>query len=306
MITATRKSKKSFNNFVLFLWARIRRIYPMYWFATGVQLILAMSGAIMLFGAIPFDDLPRHLLLLPPSGRPFLDVGWSLIFEMYFYIVFALLFFFVPGRLLYWLAAWIGAVAVISTLLTPAAHWLLQLMFSPFCFTFFCGTLAGMAPVRLGWNMAVLLSGAALALTAVLLALIYLDPGFLANGTWSRSLALGICFATLVYGVVNIEHHNGLWVPTFLIRLGDASYTLYLIHMPLILLVGSIWYAIAPGLFGLDVLRDSLWDNLFLILVAGLLSVSSTLWLHVHVEQPLLRLSRDPGRLILGRWRETR
>lgn len=79
-----------------FVFDRIRRIAPAYWLAT---LVLAFCTIVVpgLVPATPFDltSVVKSLFFVPsphPSGAgpfPFLTVGWTLIYEMMFYVVFA-------------------------------------------------------------------------------------------------------------------------------------------------------------------------------------------------------------------------
>lgn len=75
-----------------FLAKRLLRIVPLYWLAT--LLMFAMSGGLKR-GAIGFSELAMSLLFIPYRGstsgliRPMLGQGWTLNYEMFFYIIFA-------------------------------------------------------------------------------------------------------------------------------------------------------------------------------------------------------------------------
>lgn len=77
-----------------FLWRRIARIVPLYWLATAAALayhrVSATHGA-----HAGWADLLRSLAFIPYSGddgswHPILPGGWTLNYEMMFYMVFAL------------------------------------------------------------------------------------------------------------------------------------------------------------------------------------------------------------------------
>ena len=73
---------------------RFIRIVPMYWLCTLVVLI-AVGYKLGLLGLSTWittlaTDLPRSLIFLPSEKTPLLGVGWTLNFEIYFYLVFGL------------------------------------------------------------------------------------------------------------------------------------------------------------------------------------------------------------------------
>ena len=74
-----------------FLFHRITRIYPLYWLFTLLALAVLLARPDMLKRSFEAQELVRSVLLLPQDGLPLLMVGWTLIHEMYFYIVFSLL-----------------------------------------------------------------------------------------------------------------------------------------------------------------------------------------------------------------------
>jgi exopolysaccharide production protein ExoZ len=70
-----------------FLAKRFLRIVPMYWLCTLIRFgLLSFSS----WSANPplAADLPRSLLFVPSEELPILGVGWTLNFEVYFYLVF--------------------------------------------------------------------------------------------------------------------------------------------------------------------------------------------------------------------------
>lgn len=99
MSTITRGQFENFKNAFTFLFHRITRIYPLYWFYTIVFLVsLLISDVIQRKTSVkfPYDYLPAFLLL-PQNAPNILAVSWTLIYEIYFYFVMAVLLFF-PER----------------------------------------------------------------------------------------------------------------------------------------------------------------------------------------------------------------
>jgi exopolysaccharide production protein ExoZ len=79
-----------------FLRKRVQRIYPLYWFWTTVLLVLWLSGVALTSHHFPaasilcsYALLPFHLPVAIDPFHPLLTQGWTLSFEMLFYLVFA-------------------------------------------------------------------------------------------------------------------------------------------------------------------------------------------------------------------------
>ena len=70
---------------------RLKRIYPIYWVVSLLVLavFLVRPEFVNSHSAHPPDVL-ASFLLLPQAGLPLLAVGWTLTYEMYFYILFGL------------------------------------------------------------------------------------------------------------------------------------------------------------------------------------------------------------------------
>ena len=66
-------------------------------------------------------SITRSLLLLPQQGLPVLVVGWTMVHEIYFYLVFAL-FLLAPERGRPWLlGAWLTALAALPVMFPKVA-----------------------------------------------------------------------------------------------------------------------------------------------------------------------------------------
>jgi exopolysaccharide production protein ExoZ len=214
-----------------FLIKRVQRIVPLYWAVT----LATAALAVFVPGAFPHmqvtgEALAKSLAFIPyrdPEGliAPLVVPGWTLDFEMFFYLLFAggLL---APARLRPWLVA--GALALLVGLrpFVDPSNPLASTYTDPILLEFAAG-------VGLGWlwsNQRLPAARAGWALVALGLA------GFAAVGvagidvSMARPLWWGVPAFLLVCGAVAIERAGpvpDLWP---LRALGDASYSVYLIH----------------------------------------------------------------------------
>ena len=71
-----------------FLVRRFIRIYPLYWLALAAWVAFWVGNG----GVYPVGDVVRSALLVPDLSRPWIPVylpAWTLVFEVFFYAVFA-------------------------------------------------------------------------------------------------------------------------------------------------------------------------------------------------------------------------
>lgn len=98
-----------------------------------------------------------------------------------------------------------------------------------------------------------------------------------------RPLLWGLPAAMIVAGAISLEEAGHFKVPAALVRLGDASYAIYLCHMPVTALVGHALGVRPVGLF---------------VVVAVIASTAVGIAFHLMVEKPLIAACRAlPHRL---------
>lgn len=262
---------------------RISRIYPAYWLVL-VPLILA--GAIVPsvgLGVMPgLGQLLPNLFLVPMEDTPILQVSWTLQHEMLFYAVFAL------AILHRWiglgvLAMWFSACALSvfgQTMLFPAAF-----LFSPYNLIFLFGALAAVSFRHIGLNVARALFGMGL-LTFLLTGLndVYrvVEVSF-----GVRTVLFGMSSGVIITALAAMETAGSLKVPRSLRLVGDSSYMLYLVHMPLM----TAAVPVAKLMHLPEFLPPWIMALLF---VAG--STTASVIAHLVLERPLVRfVSRKFG-----------
>lgn len=215
-----------------FLGARLIRIYPVYWIYTSLVLaVFLVAPGIVNSSYAHAPSILKSYLLWPQDVGPLLSVGWTLIHEMYFYLVLAaLLAFAVPFR--YALVGWATIVAVGCYLLPqpPPDMPVITVLFSPLTMEFILGAAIGLL-IRSGFSSfarSTLAVGAALCILGILF---YVRLGIAYEDVLTSIVLLGLPFIFIVYGAAALELRGGWYRHALLERLGDASYSIYLGHV---------------------------------------------------------------------------
>ena len=210
-----------------FLKRRLLRVVPLYWFYTFLKVaVLAALPALATRSTLDWPHLVASLAFIPtlsPWGlvEPTLPVGWTLNFEMFFYLLFALAIalgsprirFCVVGFFLLFLAQRFNPD---STALTFFARSII--------FEFILGM--GIAYVCSNFPRSFIYAGLAASSAALLIMI-----GTQLNETTNRFYQWGLPAGMLVLGFIWMEP----WISRIavikpLAFLGDASYSIYLSH----------------------------------------------------------------------------
>lgn len=219
-----------------FLVKRAVRIYPIYWLITLIVLVF--------FLVIPgfannqdlgFGKIITSLLLLPNKDLPILNVGWTLIYELYFYFLFCIAIWFKPKHSVPILSTWLF-VTILHYLkiveFEGGSAFLLNLVFGNMNLEFVLGCLAGYIVIKFGSkvnkNRWVLFGIANLGYIALLV--IFATTKIEVD----RISTFGVLAALLIIGSASIDLNDSPKVHQIWTYLGDASYSIFLTHGPLI------------------------------------------------------------------------
>ncbi len=272
-----------------FLKRRFLRIYPTYWVWCVPVLVVFLIRPGLVNSAHARPDVWRSLLLIPQENLPLLMIAWTLVYEVFFYVLFAAALRWLRETDLPWaLAAWAAVVIGGYWVLMPGtAQPLIGLMFSPLLVEFIMGCFVALCVSRCvgtAANAAVALGIAGF----VLGTLIFMRRGGWFPSDWDRMLVYGTSSAMLVAGLVSRERMRGRSILHPLSPLGDASYSLYLSHLPVIAVAGLLWRRLLPAPWPAAHFA-ALAATFIFALLAGVASFRL-------IEAPLLRLSRNPPR----------
>jgi peptidoglycan/LPS O-acetylase OafA/YrhL len=266
-----------------FIRRRVIRVVPMYWlYTTGIVILLVFAPG--LFSTTKFNwqhVISSYLFLLSENNighvGTVMQTGWTLCFEAYFYVVFAILikfprkYFFALSGAMFMSGIILGAEsASVPTWATVATN--------PILFEFYIGAAIGLLFSK-GFYLP-----RPLAATSIIfgIATIFMT-GDVDVGRWTRVIFWGLPSSAVLLGAISLER-AGMKVPQLFVALGDSSYSLYLVHPFLLPALGKVWVAL--HLSGMT-------PPAIPFLVAFCCSVAVSHALYLSIEKPVTRwLSR--------------
>ncbi|MEH6755962.1 MAG: acyltransferase [Parasphingorhabdus sp.] len=230
---------------------RIMRIVPLYWLATLVT--VQASGwtgwhSIASFLFIPMQH-PTDAVFLPV-----LQPGWTLNYEMFFYLIFGASLLLPEKNRLIWLGAGLALLVMGGIIFQPTG--VAGFYLNPIILEFVCG-------------MIIAKSRRKMPIIVVPLALFFMP--LLCGLTDQRFFSLGLPAMLLVWGIISAEPKMPEIRAFSLV--GDASYAIYLFH-PLVLGTAQIFITGEPG--------KSIW----LVLVVLMATIAFGVMAHLFLEKP--------------------
>ena len=270
------------RNAGIFLYHRLARIFPIFWIYTTLTLIARRTTG---DHTQSFNLLASYLLI--PTHLPLLLLqGWTLTYELYFYLVFFLLLLLVPEHIARWLLALWGIAVIALKLhigLSPSA--LVQLLITPSVLEFLAGCLLFHIYRRSRLHPSagiVLLAASLLWLAAIILytAHIHATPYWIIDHPWRRSLLYGTFAALFLLGAIELERTGIIRYLPVLSSIGDWSYSIYLSHALVLALIARVVIYLLPHQASILLITLT---GLPAVLIVGRLS-------YVYLERPLVHL----------------
>ncbi|MGE0223157.1 MAG: acyltransferase family protein [Acetobacteraceae bacterium] len=267
----------------IFLRQRLRRILPLYWIATTAKIAMVLAvPALAMRTQLSLPYVLGSYALFPVRDVygefvPVLPVGWTLSYEMMFYLLIGCALFLrrpmimisFPVLLLFAAYALIDSSGFANTIVLEFLFGLTLGM---------CLPQATRIPVAAG--LALFLAG---------VGVILLVP--LASAEL-RPLIWGVPALAIVTGAVAMEQVAGGLLPRWLLEAGDASYATYLTHgfvVPAVYLVVARLPLSAPLALAATIVGG--------LLVSGLVGRT----VYRAVERPILQLLRGGPRLTINK-----
>ncbi len=222
-----------------FLLRRAAKLLPTFWVTLGLLLLLPPSPDA---NTDPMALVRQPLSLLLLSTQDAQPVGWTLIYEAHFYLIAALALGF-GARASTVMLAWVP-VQVVAVGLSAAGVLPDYVALKPISLELCAGLLIGMAAPR--WRLPAPGIVALGALAAMMGAALVLPVGAISEAGALRLLVLGLPAAVLVYAVMSLEA-AGWSPPRLAVRLGEVSYSLYMWHIPVLVLLAVAMIGVLPG-----------------------------------------------------------
>ncbi len=264
-----------------FYYRRIVRIVPLYWIMTTVVVgVLLFYPAAMQTAKFDLHNILASYAFLPSVNpgtglmEPVLVPGWTLNYEMFFYLLFgAALLLPVPARL----AAMVGVLAglgLYGAWAEPGSP-VVAFYTSGIILEFAFGILVGWvfqrglaAPAPVGWGLLVLGTAAIPLATAI-------GPDL------PRVLIWGVPATAILVGALLLERRAAVPDIAVLRLLGDASYSIYLSHGIALAVVWRLWamlgLAALPALFAM---------------AAMILAAAAGIFVYLVLERPIVGLTK--------------
>lgn len=262
-----------------YFWKRFSRVYPVYWVFLTLYLMAAAAG----LGSPDFSWSPLNLAsayllfqLTPDLALP-LQVAWTLFYEVNFYILFAVLLINRTAGLIV-MVGWAAAAIIANVAFGSQSFGLLHVWNLYFIAGMLVFLVTPKVSSRLGLPLVIVGCIFLAALASTL-------PQASVNEQQENLLAIGLLIlpiAMILLGGILAERNFTLNYPAFLVGLGSASYSIYLVHSAIISLL-----AVLKVKFAVNYLPD-------VVVFLGVMSVSviGGVFAHLFVEKPLLVLMR--------------
>ena len=249
---------------------RFVRIYLPLWAVLAIIVPL-------LAGRAGLGDILLAFSALPAGQENILAIEWTLRHEILFYALFGVLLWR-PRLGMALLGLWLAASGLTALWNIPFP---IDFLLSNLHLLFGAGMLGAVAIVK-GWGPPRPIAAAG----AILFALAWLSQVLSIQSLETMSVWLyGAGALLLIVGFAQMEVHQGLTTPKFLQQMGDASYSLYLVHFPVISLCAKLFFWLNGRAGGLPLI-------FYFVMTVGI-AVACGFAFHKCIEAPLLRLGKQ-------------
>ncbi len=262
MVYITRNTVPSGRNIFRFTAKRLIRIWPAY---TVITLAYCLLHSRVSPNPEWPSDLLRSLLFIPLDtteppfyGYAVLNVGWSLNYEIYFYLLIAVsmlfarlrwyAFFLMIAVTLVGIPTYYGTFTLRADKMQSLGAPYLNMITNPIIWNFVSGVFLGLAYYHeaLHDRIRAFLSWNYIAPTLLCLAIWQFLAGFFGGfGPFEWGFGSTAIFAVFVF-------HYQERIPRFpawLVRLGDMSFSIYLLHVPIVVGLGFLFRKVGFPVF---------------------------------------------------------
>jgi peptidoglycan/LPS O-acetylase OafA/YrhL len=274
-----------------YFYSRFVRIYPSVWITTLLALAVYLIG----FGGPDKADklqpwsIGASFLLLPQHGDALVNVTWSLKYEIFFYLLFALAI--LRRSIGLWLILlWQASVLTVYLIGQPLEWSWISFYLRPIVLEFGLGLISAWVVINrarftLLDNRRFVTGMLALGVTVFVAAELAQAYAPTALEAWPDFLVFGVSAAFIVISLAVIDIQRRYTVPRILVVLGGASYSIYLVHFSTISLLAAF---LTKGN------RVPMNDGVFL--AVALVGIFFGLLFHQWIDRPIHRFLRKRER----------
>ncbi|MDR6788909.1 peptidoglycan/LPS O-acetylase OafA/YrhL [Sphingomonas sp. BE138] len=266
-----------------FLELRLIRLLPVYWLATVLKLAMlaVVPAGVAVNGAPPLSNIIASFFLIPARNAagdvfPVVVVGWTLSFELLFYVLFAAA---LKAR-----RDPVRFVVPVLIALTVAGLWRREdwpaptVLLSPMLLEFAGGMILG----RLYLDRRLPVVPAAAAVAMLIAGGVYLAVGPF-ESWWARAIGFGTAACIVLWAALSLERYCTGPVSAALRFVGETSYSLYLIHGFVLPVVGVV---------AMKLPLSGVWLGIVIAVASIVGSVIAGIVLHLAFERPVTRALR--------------
>jgi len=300
VISAVTVGKFSPRNAARFIYQRAARVYPIYWLYSAIVLAAFLYNPLWINASSGHRvNIISSFLLIPTNLSMLLFQGWTLSYEIYFYLVFFLLLRLAPGPIEpIVLFLWGGVIVLIASLFPDPTQPVVALITNPLILEFLAGCLVFHLFHRVRFSP---YSGFVLVAVSIgWLAALAAWTGYAHNSNqtwieysrWNRPLFYGSFASIFLLGLMVLESAGFMRHARTFTAIGDWSYSIYLSHVLLVELISRVISHFSSHLVFPMLVADAI--ALPLVLFMGYLS-------YTLLEKPLIALLyKRPANVVLG------
>lgn len=283
MVWTNMKNHGQISKLPRFWLLRIARIYPIWFLVCGAIYFVWLIHPNWVYQSHhSTPDILKSFLLLPQKELPLHAVGWTLVHELWFYVVFGILLIIPKRYFPIFISIWASILIFLAIIGFDPQSPELRLITHPLGLEFICGAIVGLiankVPTRFG--VQIFATGMLIFIVGISIATPNANDFF--ARTNDRVILFAIPFALIILGLVKIEE-DGWNAPKNMVRIGDYSYALYLIHVPVFAAIGRLMARFSNP--------NSLFDNLLFCAISLIVAIIASAILHLLFERPIMKMA---------------
>ncbi|WP_025119497.1 MULTISPECIES: acyltransferase [unclassified Serratia (in: enterobacteria)] len=283
MMQTTINKSWGWQESIRFIKKRFIRIYPLYWLWTSILLILWLVGLALKSHDYTFMYVLKSYILIPTisSGdkHPLLSPGWTLVFEMFFYVtLFICIAFDLKKHVIIYILMFFSLMYFSSDYFSDAISYIVS---SYLIFQFVFGMISWTIFNKYKGVLDCYQSKFTVISVFVFIMLVSVT---LAGKSYNNIFIFIVMFVLIL--TTSLSKYSNSKYTVFFEFLGDASYSIYLVHYIFSLLLSSV---LKKGFF------QSI-NPIVLLCTSSLVVTVICLVSYVYIEKPIVNFFNSHGK----------